>query len=82
MKLWEGTMRKSHRNRSSSSSSSCTLTIGGGGGGDDDDDNSVPDDVDEADLDAELAMLEDDLEGIGEEEADANVTPSYLQPGE
>lgn len=42
----------------------------------------VPDDIDEADLDAELAMLEDDLEGLEEAEGESSATPSYLQPGE
>lgn len=49
--------------------------------------NSVSDDIDEADLDAELAALEDDLEALGEEEGDALATgatgdamPAYLQP--
>jgi len=31
----------------------------------------VSDDIDEADLDAELAGLEDELEGVGEEEGEA-----------
>merc|ERR1719473_735274 len=38
----------------------------------------VPDELDEADLDAELACLEDELEGLDEGESDA--APSYLQP--
>jgi charged multivesicular body protein 5 len=37
---------------------------------------ATPDDLDEADLDAELEMLGDELEELGEEEA----TPSYLLP--
>lgn len=40
---------------------------------------ATPDDLDEADLDAELELLEDELEeDLDELEADA--TPSYLQP--
>lgn len=39
---------------------------------------ATPDDLDEADLDAELEMLGDELEEELEEEADA--TPSYLLP--
>ena len=44
--------------------------------------SSVSDDIDEADLDAELAALEDDLEGLDVEEAtaDSQSTPAYLQP--
>ena len=39
---------------------------------------ATPDDIDEADLDAELELLEDELEeDLDELEADA--TPSYLQ---
>jgi hypothetical protein len=44
---------------------------------------SVSDDIDEADLDAELAALEDDLEGLEVEEGatgEAASTPAYLQP--
>jgi len=37
---------------------------------------ATPDDLDEADLDAELEMLGDELEELEEEEA----TPSYLMP--
>lgn len=37
---------------------------------------ATPDDLDEADLDAELEMLGDELDEIEEEEA----TPSYLMP--
>jgi charged multivesicular body protein 5 len=37
---------------------------------------ATPDDLDEADLDAELEMLEDELE---EEAVEADATPSYLQ---
>ena len=45
--------------------------------------HSVSDDIDEADLDAELAGLEDELEGLEVEEgaaAEADSTPAYLQP--
>ncbi|TFJ82334.1 hypothetical protein NSK_006344 [Nannochloropsis salina CCMP1776] len=47
----------------------------------------VSDEIDEADLDAELAGLEDELEGLGEMEADATAssveaTPAYLLPSE
>lgn len=38
---------------------------------------ATPDDIDEADLEAELDMLEDEFEEIGESESDA--VPSYLQ---
>merc|ERR1712183_461167 len=38
---------------------------------------ATPDDIDEADLDAELEMLEDELEEEALEEADS--TPAYLQ---
>lgn len=45
---------------------------------------SVSDDIDEADLDAELAGLEDELEGLDVEEAPtgetASAAPAYLQP--
>ena len=41
---------------------------------------STPVDIDEADLDAELEMLEDEFEEEMAETADA--TPSYLQPSE
>jgi Snf7 len=42
--------------------------------------NYATPDVDEADLDAELEMLEDELEGEMMEAADS--TPAYLQPTE
>ena len=38
----------------------------------------MPDEIDEADLDAELACLEDELEGF--EEGETEAAPSYLQP--
>ena len=37
----------------------------------------MPDEIDEADLDAELACLEDELEGF--EEGETEAAPSYLQ---
>lgn len=40
---------------------------------------ATPEDLDEADLDAELEMLGDELEEEFEEEA-AEATPSYLMP--
>jgi len=39
---------------------------------------STPDDIDEADLEAELEFLDDELEAIEEKEA-ATATPAYLQ---
>ena len=41
---------------------------------------ATPEDIDEADLDAELEMLEDELEEEMTEAADS--TPAYLQPTE
>lgn len=41
---------------------------------------ATPDDLDEADLDAELEMLGDELEEELAEEAEADATPSYLLP--
>mmetsp|Transcript_6176 Transcript_6176/g.8014 ORF Transcript_6176/g.8014 Transcript_6176/m.8014 type:complete len:225 (+) Transcript_6176:139-813(+) len=41
---------------------------------------ATPDDIDEAELDAELEMLGDELEEELAEEAEADATPSYLMP--
>lgn len=41
---------------------------------------ATPEDLDEADLDAELEMLGDELEEELAEEATADATPSYLLP--
>lgn len=41
---------------------------------------ATPEDLDEADLDAELEMLGDELEEELAEEAEADATPSYLLP--
>mmetsp|Transcript_17988 Transcript_17988/g.34304 ORF Transcript_17988/g.34304 Transcript_17988/m.34304 type:complete len:225 (-) Transcript_17988:104-778(-) len=41
---------------------------------------ATPDDIDEADLDAELEMLGEELEDELAEEAEADATPSYLLP--
>ena len=41
----------------------------------------IGDDIDEADLDAELACLDDEL-GMDELDADADSTPAYLQPAD
>ena len=42
---------------------------------------ALPDDIDEADLESELAGLEDELEGTAETDFDStSATPSYLQP--
>ena len=40
---------------------------------------ATPDDLDEADLDAELELLEDELEDEADVLADDTATPSYLQ---
>ncbi len=46
----------------------------------------MSDEIDEADLDAELEALEDDLEAVGEEDealatgSAADAMPAYLQP--
>merc|ERR1719356_1977057 len=43
---------------------------------------STPEDIDEADLDAELEMLEDEIWEEQQEAEAADATPSYLQPSD